>query len=78
MKDINRIFEAIHDVYESHDGGVVCLDDNEKLLIKNQLIQLILVNKNHGVTSDVIICDCGGKSIETAKGIICYECELPK
>ena len=52
MKDVDRIFEAIHDVYESHDGGGLYLDDNKKLLIKNQLRQLILVNKNEFI-SDV-------------------------
>ena len=45
MKDINKIFDAIHGVYESHDGGGIWLDDSEKLLIKNQLRQLILSNK---------------------------------
>ena len=25
-----------------------------------------------------VVCTCNGKSIETAKGIICYECEKPK
>ena len=46
MKDVNKIFESIHEVYESHDGGVIWLSDDEKLLIKNQLRQLILANKN--------------------------------
>lgn len=43
MKDVEKIFEAIHEVYELH--GKIYLDDNEKSLIKNQLKQLILVNR---------------------------------
>jgi len=53
MKDVNKIFESIHEVYESHDGGGIWLDDSQKLLIKNQLRQLILANKNHGVIHNV-------------------------
>lgn len=76
MKDVNRIFESIHDVYESHDGGGIWLSDNEKLLIKNQLRQLILVNKNESI-SNVSKCDfCG--SIELMEGEShCKTCSIP-
>lgn len=52
MKEVNRIFKEIHKVYKSHNGGGIHLNDNEKLLIKTQLRQLILVNKNNPYISN--------------------------
>ena len=41
-------------------------DWHEKVVKENELL--------HSVSN----CHCDGKAIETAKGIICYECEKPK
>ncbi len=42
-KEIDTIFSAIHDVYESHDGGVIHLGELNTELVKTYLEKLYLL-----------------------------------
>jgi len=52
--NINEVIKKIHDVYESHDGGVISLSEDETVKIIHALSHLSNKVKNLGVLDDVI------------------------